>query len=83
MSRKVKIKQDVRHGCILTPMLFNMYSAGVINTSLEREKSIVINGKSFTSIGYGYDTVILAENEYVSQTMLDNIVKSVRPLEWN
>ena len=51
-----------------------MYSEEVINSALESEKDIVINGKSFTNIRYADDTVILASSTHDLQRMLNSIV---------
>ena len=64
LSRNVKIKQGVRQGCILSLILFNMYSEEVINRALESEKGIVINGKRLTNIHYADDTAILASSTH-------------------
>ena len=72
LSRKVKIKQSVRQGCILSPLLFNMYSEEVVTKALENDKGIVINGKGFTNIRYAGDTVILADSEQNVQRMPNN-----------
>ena len=71
LFRKVEIKQ----GCILSPIVFNMYSEEVVNKALENDKGIVINGKGFTNIRYADDTVILADSEQNLQRMLNNIVR--------
>ena len=78
LSRKVKIKQGVRQGCILSPILVNMYSEEVINSALESEKGIVINGKRFIDICYPDDTVILASSVHDLQRMLNSIVRVSR-----
>ena len=75
LSRKVKITQGVRQGCILSPILFNMYSEEVVNKALENDKGIVINGKGFTNIRYADHTVILADNEQNLQRMPNNSVR--------
>ena len=75
LSRKVKIKQGVRQGCILSPILFNLYSEEVVNKALENDKGIVVNGKGFTNIRYANDTVILADSKHSLQRMLNNIVR--------
>ena len=51
-----------------------MYSEEVINSALESEKDIVINGKRFTNIRYADDTVILASSTHDLQRMLNSIV---------
>ena len=78
LYRKVKIKQGVRQGCILSPILFNMYSEEEINNALGSEKGIVINGKRFTNIRYADDTVILASSTHDLQRMLNSIVRVSR-----
>ena len=75
LSRKVKIKQGVRQGCILSQILFNLYSEEVVNKVLENDKGIVVNGKGFTNIRYANDTVILADSKHSLQRMLNNIVR--------
>ena len=74
----MKIKQGVRQGCILSPILFNMYSEEVIDKALENDKGIVINGKCFTKIRYADDTVILADSEQNLQRILNNIIRECK-----
>ena len=81
LSRKVKIKQGVRQGCILSPIVFNMYSEEVVNKALENDKGIVINGKGFTNIRYADDTVILADSEQNLQRII--LLEYAKILEWN
>ena len=50
----MKIKQGVTQGCILSTSLSNMYSEEVMNSVLEKEKGIVINGKKLTVIRYAW-----------------------------
>ena len=74
-SRKVKIKQGTRQGCILSPILMNMYSEEVINKAPESDKGIIIYGKGLINICYADDIVILVESKQNLQRMLNNIVR--------
>ena len=78
LSRKVKIKQGVKQGCILSPILFNMYSEEVISSALESEQGIVINGKRFNNIRFADDTVLLASSTHDLQRMLNSIIRVSR-----
>jgi len=76
IQKKNKIKRGVRQGCILSPILFNLYSEFLIQEALESTKGIKINGINITNIRYADDTVLLAESEDELHGMITKLCDS-------
>ena len=74
MSKQISIKKGVRQGCILSPVLFNLYSEELINEALEDEEGVKLNGIGITNIRYADDTILIADSEDKLQTMLNKVV---------
>ena len=72
-TEKINIRRGVRQGCILSPILFNLYSEKIFQESLQDAKGFKINGKRITNIRYADDTVIIAETEEDLQDMINAI----------
>ena len=68
-SRTFKIK-GVRQGCIISPILFNMYSEELMREALENTEGIKVNGIKTTNMRYEDDTIIIAETEEELQLMI-------------
>ncbi|RZF44527.1 hypothetical protein LSTR_LSTR002300 [Laodelphax striatellus] len=61
--------------CVLSPLLFNIYSEKIISKALEEETGgIKINGIPINNLRYADDTVLLAENIEDLQRMLNNVI---------
>ena len=60
-----QIGQGVRHGCILSPCLFNFYAEYILrNAGLEEPQSgIKISGRNINNLRYADDTTLMAESE--------------------
>ena len=69
------IRKGVRQGCILSPILFNLYSERIINETLVKipDKGIKFNGHLITNVRYADDTVILADSEDALQEIMSKI----------
>src|SRR6188508_3249540 len=62
ISRYVNIKSGVRQGCIISPILFNLYSEFMIAEALEHEDVIKFNGINVTNLKYADDAVLVANS---------------------
>ena len=60
-----QIGKGVRHGCILSPCLLNLFAEYIMrNTGLEEAQAgIKIAGRSISHLRYADDTTLMAENE--------------------
>ena len=52
ISRYVNIKSGVRQGCIISTILFNLYSEFMIAEALENESEIKFNEINVTNLRY-------------------------------
>lgn len=56
-TEDIEIKRRVRQGCVLSPILFNLYSEEILAEALnESQEGIVINGETINNIRYADDT---------------------------
>lgn len=71
---QIDICRGVRQGCILSPLLFNLYSEAIITEALEGlEVGITINGKIVNNLRYADDTVLLASTQQDLQYILNRV----------
>lgn len=61
LTADVEILRGVRQGCVLSPLLFNLYAEEIFSEALENAtEGIVVNGRPLNNIRYADDTVLLA-----------------------
>ena len=60
-----QIEKEIRHGCILSPCLFNLYPEYIMrNAGLdEAEAGIKVAGRNINNLRYADDTTLIAESE--------------------
>lgn len=67
----IDIQRGVRQGCLLSPLLFNVYAEYIIRSSLQnRSEGAKINGVIINNIRYADDTVVIAETEEQLQSLM-------------
>ena len=73
-TNRVPIKRGVRQGCVLSPMLFNVYSEIVFREALQdRTEGVRIGGECISNIRYADDTALLAESIEDLQNLVDAV----------
>ena len=73
-TEEMEIRRGVRQGCILSPLLFNLYSEAIFKETLEDELvGIVINGEVINNMRYADDTVLLTCSLGDTQQLLEKL----------
>ena len=72
LSPEVRIQKGVRQGCMISPLLFNIYSEMIFRV-LKDEEGIKIGGLKINNLRYADDSVILAESEEDLQRLVGKV----------
>jgi hypothetical protein len=75
VTKSVKIGRGVRHGCCLSPLLFNLYSEYFIQEALEGLGHFKVGGQIISTVIYADDLMLLAREETILQSMIDNLIE--------
>jgi len=82
-TEEIEIEKGVRQRCILSPILYNLYSEGIINKALsEQDTSIKVSGIPINNIRYDDDTVVIAEtpedDQILQNSRMQCRIRSIR-----
>jgi len=74
----VKTGREVRHGCCLSPILFNLYSECLTKEALEGSGDFKIGRQIIHTMKYADDLVLLDKEEKVLQDITDKLTETAR-----
>src|SRR5688572_11115685 len=69
-SREIKVERGVRQGCVISPLLFNLYSEFMIREAMEEIEGIRFGGFNITDLSYADDAVFVADKKKKLQMMI-------------
>ena len=80
-GREVGVERGIRQGCVISPMLFNLYSEFMIQEAMEGMEGIRFGGVNITNLRYADDAVLVAEKRRKMQKMIDRLSTTCRAYE--
>ena len=72
-SSAFNIERGVRHGCILSPHLFNLYTDSVRREAEIEEMGIKIGGKLVSNLSYADDTALCANSQEEADRLIGKV----------
>ena len=77
ISTEIEICKGVRQGCILSLILFNVFSEELFKFAMENiSDGIKVNGETINSIRYADDTVLMADTDVGLQNIMDSVQRA-------
>ena len=69
-SEEFEVKRGVRQGCVLSPILFNLYTDNIFKDDL---KGVRMGGEEYSNLRYADDTVLIAETIEELQDLVNEV----------
>ena len=70
VNKSFRINQGVRQGCVLSPLLFNIFMAGLAKNLSASDSGLKLDSKKINSLFWADDIVLLSENQSDLEKML-------------
>uniref|UniRef100_A0A8D8YBA7 Craniofacial development protein 2 n=3 Tax=Cacopsylla melanoneura TaxID=428564 RepID=A0A8D8YBA7_9HEMI len=76
-TEQVEILRGVRQGCIISPILFNLYSEYIFKEALaDLDEGISINGVHLNNLRYADDTIVFADTLEGLQQLMNKVTET-------
>jgi len=69
-------------GCIISPILFNLYSEYMMKDALEEAEGLIVNGQNFNNLRYADDAAFLDDKRTQLQRIIDKVVRICNEYQW-
>ena len=76
-----KVRKGVRQGCVLSLLLYNIYSEMLIREIIRDDEGINVNGHYICNIRYADDTPFIAQSEDELQRMIDRLAAAAKYMD--
>uniref|UniRef100_A0A8D8PW97 Craniofacial development protein 2 n=2 Tax=Cacopsylla melanoneura TaxID=428564 RepID=A0A8D8PW97_9HEMI len=77
LSEEFNIEKGVRQGCIISPLLFNIYAEQIIKEALEnRPQGIILKDRLINNLRYADDLVLFTSSRNSLILLLENLFES-------
>lgn len=74
LSKQFSVEKGVRQGCILSPILFNIYGEWIIRKATEDwDGGVSVGGRKISNLRYADDTTLLASTEDEMENLLRRV----------
>ena len=77
-TNSVKIGRELRQGCCMSPILFNLYGEYLMKEELAEVEDFKIGGRIIIKVRLADDTVIIAKTQEELQDMVNRLVDTGR-----
>ena len=78
VSKEVKVEKGVRQGCVISSLLFSLYSEFMIKEAMKNVKGIKLNRINLRDLRYADNAVLIANKGKQMQNMIDRLNKTCK-----
>src|SRR6267154_1524021 len=72
ISGEVVVERGVRQGCVISPLLLNLYCEFMIKEAMEGVEGVTFGGVNVMDLRYANDAVLVADGRKKIQKMIDS-----------